>query len=49
MPTINESKQHIPKIESQHSNFSDADDEAEHGNVTVPRTNTAGRWQWQKH
>ena len=48
MTTTNESTQRIPERENRCSYFSDADDEAECGNVSVARTNTVGPWQWQK-
>lgn len=48
MTITNESTQRVPETENRCSYFSDADDEAEHGNVSVARTNTVGLWQWQK-
>lgn len=49
MTITNESTRCIPEIENQFSYFSDTDDEAECGNVSVARTNAVGLWQWQKH
>lgn len=48
MTIANESTQRIPEIEYWGSYFSDADDEAEPGNVSVARINAVGVWQWQK-
>lgn len=48
MTIANESTQRIPEIEYWGSYFSDADDEAEPGNVSVARINAVGLWQWQK-
>lgn len=48
MTVTNDSTQYIPERGNRCSYYSDADDEAECGNVSVARTNAVGPWQWQK-